>query len=284
MSEIIPTVDWQALDTASFKGLIMIIGGPDSGKSALARYLYERLHAEGRPVAFLDGDPGQTFLGPPGTITLATGALQAPERIWRRFIGAVSPRGHMLPLLVGAARLVRLAWELDVKVIIYDTCGLVDPTRGGLMLKWFKVELLQPTHLIALQAASELELILNALRGKTAVTLLKPSPFVRSRDTIVRQSHRARQFAQHFTAAHPLELDWSGLGVFPRPDFVYQQVVSLEDQEGFSLALGIVLSAAYETRRLRVLTPLPSTQGLTGLRLGDFTINPSTFQEAVLPK
>jgi polynucleotide 5'-hydroxyl-kinase GRC3/NOL9 len=98
------------------------------GKSTFARYLYQRLVIEGKQAAYLDGDPGQSLLGPPTTLTLALGELGEPGKhgfppsgeVRRWFIGSVSPSGHMLPLLVGAARLVRAAFALGGGRV-YDT-------------------------------------------------------------------------------------------------------------------------------------------------------------------
>ncbi|MCX6029221.1 MAG: Clp1/GlmU family protein, partial [Chloroflexi bacterium] len=144
---------WHHLPAADLAGVILIVGAPDTGKSTLARYLYDRLTAAGRRVALLDGDPGQSTLGPPATMTLAMGEiaplspqpwgeldspqpwgeLDSSQPWWERdssqpwgeldsprrrgaggaahrwFVGATSPRGHMLPVLVGAGRLVEAA-------------------------------------------------------------------------------------------------------------------------------------------------------------------------------
>lgn len=102
--------EWEQLKLARLHGLLLVIGATDIGKSTFARYLYQRLCLDARRVAYLDGDPGQSTLGPPATMTLALNqpgqAIFPPQgQTWRSFVGAVSPRGHMLPLLVGASRL-----------------------------------------------------------------------------------------------------------------------------------------------------------------------------------
>jgi hypothetical protein len=48
---------------AHLRGTLMVIGAPDTGKSTFAQYLYRRLCAESRCVAYLDGDPGQEMGG-----------------------------------------------------------------------------------------------------------------------------------------------------------------------------------------------------------------------------
>jgi polynucleotide 5'-hydroxyl-kinase GRC3/NOL9 len=159
---------WEAILSGSLRGTIMVLGAPDTGKSTLARHLYERLAAEGRRVACLDGDPGQTSLGPPATMTLVIGTgkdYPPPGRRWRRFVGAVSPRGHMLAMLVGAAALTGTARHAGADALIYDTSGLVDPTQGGTALKLAKIDLLRPGTVIAIQREDELEPLLSRCGG-----------------------------------------------------------------------------------------------------------------------
>ena len=103
---------WKKLDPKKLAGLTLIIGAPDTGKSTLARYLYDLLNQHSAPVAFVDGDPGQSVLGPPTTMTLGMNMEKivfSPKIIFRYFVSAVSPIGHMLDVLTGAARLIEKA-------------------------------------------------------------------------------------------------------------------------------------------------------------------------------
>jgi polynucleotide 5'-hydroxyl-kinase GRC3/NOL9 len=94
-------------------GTLLVVGASDVGKSMFARYLYSRLTQADRRVAYLDGDPGQGRLGPPATMTLTAekiggdDSFQQQGSVWRTFVGSSSPAGHMLLVVVGAARLVR---------------------------------------------------------------------------------------------------------------------------------------------------------------------------------
>jgi len=277
---------WQQLDLSGWRGTVLIIGAPDVGKSTLAHYLYGRLRAEGRTVAYLDGDPGQSTLGPPATMTLAvSGAgdktFPPQGQFWRSFIGAVSPRGHMLPLVIGGLRLVRAAGRAGAELIIYDTCGLVDPVQGGLALKLAKIDLLQPGMVCALQRERELEPLLQPLRRsrRTRLVDLRPSPTARTHDVAARQAHRAAQFGRYFANARGLSLTWTRLAVFPGPHFTPNRLVALEDAAGFTLGLGIVIHHDRRARQVTLQTPLTSLSGVDALRLGDFRLDPETFQD-----
>jgi len=279
--------DWRALDLDELSGILLVVGAPDSGKSTFARYLYNRLRDLGRRVAFIDGDPGQSTLGPPTTLTMTfkPDALEewsyGPPQLWRYFIGSTTPQGHMLSVLVGAVRLTQSAQQNGAQVVVYDTSGLVDPTRGGLALKNAKLDLLRPNTVYAIQNESELVPLLLPLRrsGRAKVIELRPSEAAVPRDIEARREHRSRQFASHFAAAEPLELEWSRMAVYPSPDFQVRQIVALEDFLGFTLGLGIVISANRSEQHARLLTPLRSLAGVAAIRLGDLLVNPDNFQD-----
>jgi polynucleotide 5'-hydroxyl-kinase GRC3/NOL9 len=279
---------WEQIDLAGLRGVLIVIGAPDVGKSTFAQYLYRRLCAESRRTAFLDGDPGQSALGPPATMTLAMGragedAWPPSGQTWRRFVGAVSPVRHMLPVLVGAARLVQAAQDAGAEVIIYDTTGLVNPMQGGPALKLAKVDLLRPTVVFGIQRDRELEPVLAPLRhSRVRVVELRPSPAVQPRDLLTRQAHRASQFARAFSAARPVRVDWKKLAVSPSPRFVFNQLVALEDAEGFTLGLGIVVSSDPALGQVRLLTSLDSMTHVQALRLGDVLVDPKTFRDQPL--
>lgn len=286
--------EWRALKLEDLSGVLLVIGAPDTGKTTLAGHLFDRLQSLGRKTAFIDGDPGQSALGPPTTLTLtfdpaAPGSerpgeahqLSAPPKTWRYFAGSITPQGHMLPVLVGAARLVQAARDAGAEAVIYDTSGLIDPAQGGLALKTAKLDLLRPRAVFAIQGESELEPLLIPLRRSQRVNLieLRPAAGVVRRDAGARRQHRARQYAAHFASAQALELEWSRMAVFPYPAFRLHRLAALEDAQGFTLGLAIVTAIDRPARRARLLTPLRSLAGVNAIRLGDVLVNPDTFQD-----
>jgi polynucleotide 5'-hydroxyl-kinase GRC3/NOL9 len=65
--EIIAPNEWYAiLDTLEKeKGISILLGATDTGKSTLAKFLIFNLCKRGLKVALIDADIGQSFLGPP---------------------------------------------------------------------------------------------------------------------------------------------------------------------------------------------------------------------------
>lgn len=277
---------WTKLNLEALEGVVIIIGAPDSGKSTFARYLYRRLSQQNRKVAYLDGDPGQSSLGLPSTITIGLGAGEGDVfppsgPYWSRFIGSVSPRGHMLHMLVGAALLIQKALENQADVVIYDTCGLIDPTQGGLALKQAKIELLEPKFIIALQLERELEPLLIPLRGRiiSQVLTMKPSAAIVRRDVFTRQNYRSASFAKYFRRSTLLPIDWTQVPVIPAPRFALGRLVALEDNRGFVVGVGIIHSINRPSHEVLVTTPLNSFDRISAIRIGDLVVDPTTYQD-----
>ena len=280
---------WAQIRTDRLEGLVMVIGAPDTGKSTLARYLYTQAISPGRRVAYIDGDPGQSTLGLPTTITLAmarAGDLSFPPagEVRRYFVGSVSPRGHMLSLAVGARRLLDEAYRLGAETVIYDTCGLVDKAQGGHNLKLALIELLRPAIVFALQKERELESLLLPLRlgDYTRVMDLPASHLVTPRDSAARRANRTALFARYFRRAMPLKLDWSHLAVLPEPYFTPGRLLALVDSEGFTLGLGLVLESDRGGRTVTIRTPFRPPDAVKGLHLGDVSLDPETYEDCRL--
>ncbi len=273
---------WRRLDVAPLQGTLLVIGAPDSGKSTFARYLFRRLAEVHGRVAFLDGDVGQATLGPPTTMTLVVGEGETtfpPAGLRRRvFVGNISPRGHMLPLVVGASRLQREAIAQGAKAVVVDTTGLVAPDRGGVALKEALIALLEPTVVFALARQRELEPILFPLRRSRRVRVIEMpvAPAVRRRPLPVRQAHRITRFRDYFAQARDLAVRWDRLALFGGMGFLPRRLLAFEDARGFALALGVLMDHDRATRTLTVRTPLPGLDGVDALRLGNLFVDPET--------
>lgn len=199
----------------------------------------------------------------------------------RYFIGANTPRGHMLPVIVGAARLAESAFQAGIETLVYDTSGLVDPGEGGVALKHAKIELLRPGLVIAIQREQELEPILLAWRrsARLQVIDMRPSAAVLRRSMAQRREHRASQFFRYFRGACPMVIDWSKTAVFPLPVFRLHRLVAIEDHRGFTLGVGIVTEIDPANRRVTLLAPPVKLEQIDALRLGDMLVDPHTFYD-----
>ena len=66
---------WVRLSKEGLQGTVMIIGASDTGKSTLARFLFQEPCCHGCRAACLDTDMGQQALGLPTTLNLALGPI-----------------------------------------------------------------------------------------------------------------------------------------------------------------------------------------------------------------
>jgi polynucleotide 5'-hydroxyl-kinase GRC3/NOL9 len=268
----IPTA-WRQLDAHLFFGVVLIIGGSDAGKSTFVRYLAERL-APSRRVALVDGDIGQTTMGPPTTQTLRmlhADASPAQGAGW--FVGATSPAGHMLQTLIGLQRLVQRAWELGAETVLVDTTGLIDSRAGGEALKWSKFDLLRPHTVVALQRADELEPILSPWRQSGRFLLVEPplSERVEKTSPAQRNARRRENFRRHFRDVRLLQLSLETIGVTGRWPLQKGQLVGLCGKEGFLEAVGVV--EALEAKEVWLRTPLPDPRVVDMLRTGSLLLD-----------
>ena len=192
-------------------GLTVLLGASDSGKTTLARWLERTLTAAGRRVALLDGDIGQSTIGPPATVGLAFATPDSTDPNLSltalRFIGAVSPADQMLPLVAALKQLAEKATAMGAEILLVDTTGLILGPVGR-RLKFHKIDLLAPRHLIALQRDDELEPVLRLFdsRKATVIHRLPVSPHVTPRSLQARQAYRAQRFFEYFQASSSVEL------------------------------------------------------------------------------
>ena len=278
---------WRHLDLADLRGTLVILGSVDAGKTTFARYLFLELRRLGRQVAYLDGDVGQTTLGLPTTMTVALSDADRPPTfppVGPRavfFVGAVSPRGHMLPVVVGAYKLQTWARRRGAEVIVMDTTGMIDPAVGGGALKQWKIELLQPTAIFALARGAELEHILWPLRRRKALRLyeLPVARDVREKTREARIAHRAERFRRYFAGAGLLSVPLNRLPVVGLRGAARGRLLAFQDEDGFVLGLGVVERLDPVQRTLSVRTPLPNLEGVASLRMGDLKLDPASGQQ-----
>jgi polynucleotide 5'-hydroxyl-kinase GRC3/NOL9 len=190
-------------------GLSMLIGASDIGKTTLARFLIQEWTGQGLRVAFVDGDMGQSTLGPPGTIgmriydssNLEFEVCRDTKNLTLFFVGSFSPVGHLLQTVVGVTTLVQQAESQKPDIILVDTTGLVTGVVGE-HLKYRKSQLLKPRHLIFIQKSGELEHLKNLLKQNArTVHELVSSSQVRIRSREDRCNYRIQRLHEYFQGA-----------------------------------------------------------------------------------
>jgi polynucleotide 5'-hydroxyl-kinase GRC3/NOL9 len=276
VENIITSPSWERLGAENLQGTLIVIGDSNTGKSTLARYLFQRLAQRGRRVAYLDLDVGQSSLGLPTTLNLGLAAHtrdgvfppQGQEAAF--FVGATSPRGHMLPTLVGAHLLREKGFQWGAEAIVVDTTGLVDQAQGGKALKEWKIELLAPSLVVGLQHSQELEPILWPLRRDRRVRLieLSVSPHVRERPREARIAHRRERLAAYFAQGRSQVVNLRQVAVYDLERLVEGALLAFQDAEGLVLALGVVQEINRTAGSVTVHSPLQAQGEVASVRFG----------------
>jgi polynucleotide 5'-hydroxyl-kinase GRC3/NOL9 len=183
---------------------VLVLGAIDRGKSTYCRFLSRRCLAAGIRVAVIDADVGQKDIGPPTTLTLGYPDADGPwthlQPAGMYFVGATSPVGHLLPMLVGIRQMLDAA---RASVVIINTTGLI--RYVGRVLKSYKIEAVQPDVIVAIEQGRELTAITRAYRH---YRLLRIPPSVHAVPKTPEQRKEARQraFRTYFASANTLAL------------------------------------------------------------------------------
>jgi polynucleotide 5'-hydroxyl-kinase GRC3/NOL9 len=263
---------------------ILVLGAIDRGKSTYCGFLGRTLSEAGFKVAFVDADVGQKDVGPPGTISLAyldnvTGLSRTYHLTALYFVGAVSPIGHFLPIVVGTKRMVEIA---RADFVIVDTTGLI--TGSGRVLKIFQIDSVRPHVIIALEKGQELETLLKACRHYNIIRL-RSSPHVTAKSPEARKAAREQAFRTYFQNAKEWRVPLKRL-VIQRgsPSSLAENLLcGLADRRGEGLGLAIVRTVDMHRGRVSLLTPV-ARQAVRVLQLGDLYLDATNGRELLKTK
>ena len=268
---------------AEQKSAIMLVGGLDSGKTTMAGLMVRAALANGRVAAYIDADLGQKSVGPPTTAGLKLVRSEEdlePDRLVRAdacyFVGSTSPQGSLLSVATATTRLVTRAREMGAEFLVVDTSELVSGVYGQL-LKFHKIELVQPDLVVGLQRGEELEPVLGIARRffDTEVAALGIHPAVSTRSVEQRATNREDAMRRYFT--EPLNrwrvkptVFMPALPAFFDLKELDRLVVGLADGEGSYLGIGY-LEHAEDEGVLRLISPVADAP--KALRLGSVRLD-----------
>lgn len=266
-------------------GVVYVMGGLDSGKTTFAIELARRGAAAGVATALVDLDIVQSTIGPPTTLGLklcsassdfSRAALRTADGLG--FVGALVPKGHLLPIVSGAVKLVNRARAEGCRLVVVDTTSLVSGIYGQ-ALKYYKMDLLAPEFVIAFERGGEMEpLVAMAQRFTPAEVLeLEVPADIMPRSVEERAALREEQFAAYFAGgASRWRVKPSVFMPTVPPEFdlalLDGLVVGMEDGKGHCVGIGVLEYDAGEDV-LRMVSPV--TEGVRGLRLGSTRIDTS---------
>jgi polynucleotide 5'-hydroxyl-kinase GRC3/NOL9 len=268
-------------------GVILVIGGVDTGKSTFCRWLVTETAAEKIPTALVDADVGQSDIGPPACIGMAYYDKLPVECSPAKtdglyFIGSTSPSYYQAQCIAGIVRLTEKARKMGASHIIVNTTGWISGT-GAVNYKQAKIDALQPRIIAALQHSNELEPIVKPYEKMLSIKTIKiaVSDAVIPRDRERRALVRKNRFDEYFRRSklQTISINQASLSdlnlPIPRKE-ILNKIIGLNNGHNECISLGIVEDYQEKERVFRIRSPFKgSLDSIKMLQFqGDIFYNP----------
>lgn len=268
---------------AGERGVVMVMGAANTGKTTMSRLLLSDALDSGRSVAFVDADVAASTVGAPACVGLRWVRSQAdlddlsrPDTM--RFVGSTQPQGVVLPHVVATSKLIEEARQ-GADFIVLDTSSAVSGVVGQ-TLTYHITELCDPALIIAMQRGEELEPGIGMLRRFLGARIAKSEP-PPGLQVVGPLDQRSRLIAAFRRAFEPDLQRWR----------VHSSVFAPTLPEGFDLSRleGLLVGVQNEAGECLGLGALEHDDGVVrvatrhgdqmrGLRLGSMRINLDTFE------
>ena len=205
--DTIPELWWRTIEGIISSGRpnsVLVIGGVDAGKTSFCTCLANGAIKEGWKVAVIDGDPGQSDIGPPGTVGLC--CLEnyvvdlfetCPASLI--FLGVITPSRALNAVIEAVISLTERASRMGVDLTIINTDGWVDGDEA-VNYKVRLIEGVAPNVVVGIQGEGELNPILSKVDGDRAIAINKPDA-VKRRNREVRRSLRELAYKRYLRRA-----------------------------------------------------------------------------------
>ncbi len=257
----------------------MVIGGVDSGKTSLCTYLVNRLIGEKRTVKILDGDVGQSDIGPPCTVSYAHVTKPVTDLFGVKaedafFVGATSPSEASSRTVEGLALMKAEISKTAVDFVIVNTDGWVIGEEA-VAYKSRLAEMIAPDVVFCIQQGDELAPLLSALSKFRTVTICTPlTAKLRGREK--RKSLRELGYAKYLAGAKVKVWSLKRLTIESALGKNQQAnqglLLGLHDSQGKFLGIGVLREIDCVKKSLKVRTSVtaePSRAVLGRVRLDE---------------
>lgn len=184
--------------------IVLVLGKIDSGKSSFCTYLANKLVNEIRRVAVLDGDLGQSDIGPSGTIGYALTSQPVTELPDLKlenayFVGVASPILEIAKTIEGFIAMETEILEKPVDAVLVNTDGWVTD-EIAVKYKTRLVNELKPDVTVGVQVEDELAPLIANIE-KTSVITVGPSAFLKLRSSEKRKILREMSYSKYLKGA-----------------------------------------------------------------------------------
>lgn len=183
--------------------VIMILGAADCGKSSLCTYLLNKLIDGKCKVAVLDGDVGQSDIGPSATVGYALTSKRIPELYDLKlknayFVGVTSPIMAIAKVIEGLVAMKAEILQQQVDFVLVNTDGWISG-EVAVRYKTALIDALKPDVIVGVQMQDELEPLIASLGAP--VVVVEPSFALNQRTAEKRKILREMTYARYLKHA-----------------------------------------------------------------------------------
>jgi polynucleotide 5'-hydroxyl-kinase GRC3/NOL9 len=261
----------------------LVLGATDSGKTSFCTYLVNKLLGEGRKIAILDGDLGQSDIGPPCTVAYTFVSKPVTDLFNLEvenafFVGVTSPSKAVNKVLQGLTFLKEEIFSGNPDFVVVNTDGWVEG-EDAIQYKVHLVEKINPNIIFCVQQDGKLSPLLTALKNYRTLIIDSP-PTIKQRSREKRRSLRELGYIKYLKNAkvRSIPLNWLkienyeqvGLSKNFGKEFTGKRVMAafrgneegllaaLYDNEKKFLGIGVLREINYTRRIMKIYTPVSS--------------------------
>jgi polynucleotide 5'-hydroxyl-kinase GRC3/NOL9 len=253
---------------------VMVLGKADSGKTSFCTYLINRVINEKQKVAVLDGDLGQSDIGPPCTlayafITKPVTDLFALKTENAFFVGFTSPSEAVDKTVQGITLMEQEIMDKAADFVVVNTGGWVEGEEA-VAYKARLAEELKPDVVFCIQQNDELAPLLVALE-KFRKSVVESPVAVRERSMEKRRNLRELGYIKYLADAKVKNWSLKLLAIEEQDKARIMQggeglLLGLYDAQRKFLGIGVLRKVDYSRKALKVLTPV--SEKPAGISLG----------------
>ncbi len=243
--------------------IILILGKIDSGKSSYCTYLINKLVNGKCTLAVLDGDLGQSDIGPSGTLAYALTSRSLTEMYDLKlenafFVGVTSPIKGIDRIIEGLNEIKDQILQRSVDYILINTDGWVTG-EIAINYKTALIKELKPDVIIGLPQKHELEPLIANI-AEFPIIMVEPSSSLCPRSPEKRKSLREMTYVRYLKNAKIQNYPMSQLTIEPKKSIPKKQepekglLVGLYGSKDKFLGIGVLREINSLRKALKVQT------------------------------
>jgi polynucleotide 5'-hydroxyl-kinase GRC3/NOL9 len=246
---------------------VLLLGKIDSGKTSYCTYLVNKLIDEKCRVAVLDGDLGQSDIGPSSTVGYGITSKRVTDLYDLKlenafFVGVTSPIMEIGRIIEGLAAMKAEILQKSVDFVVVNTDGWVTGDIA-IQYKTALVKALAPDVVVGVQVENELKPLIASIDG-TPVILVEASFYLSQRREEKRKRLREMTYARYLKDAKNQCYPLSQVIIEPSGALPMHQepekglLVGLYSSGRKFLGVGVLREINHIRRALKVQTAVPA--------------------------